>query len=1313
MTINFPRFGSLLRFGIISALSGSAIIASTGQANAQTQPPAQPLPFSLTSATGATLPAGVAVHRFGITPANVPTTPILIPATQDANAASGNAGGYNGEGANGISLLASNSSALGALVVAIDTTNKTKIKLGFTARVILQQASRDCALDVQYRVGTTGDFTRLNQTFDSAGKLALASQDFSGINLPAAAENQPVVQVRFLYYESSTGLTGSRDRLAVDEISISGQTGTGPTNSSPVFSSLTIAPLNPTTKSTLIATPTATDADNDTLSYSYVWQKNGNTIAGVTGPSLDLSVASYGDKNDQITVTGTVSDGKGGTDSRTSAAVTIQNSPPVVSNVTIDQSSANTNSTLSFTVGTTTDDDAADTLTSTYQWKKNSQNIGGQTGPTLDLSVVGNGDDGDSISVVVTVSDGTTTSSSESNSITIATPPTNNAPIVTGVSISPTNPTTNTLLTATPVASDPDNDPLTYSYVWKKDGNVISGQIGPKLDLSITGNGDKGETISVIVTASDGIASTSSNESTGVTIENSAPVVGGVSISPTNPKTKTLLTATPVASDADGDPLILTYVWKKNGSVIAGQTGATLDLSIPSYGDKGETISVILTANDGTTSTTSTESAGVTIENSAPVVSGVGISPTNPTTNTLLTANATTTDDDGDSLTLSYVWKKNSQVISGQNGPTLDLSVAGNGSKGQTISVIVTANDGTTSTSSASAGVTIGNSAPVVSSVSISPTNPTTNTLLTATVAASDADGDTLTYSYVWRKNGNVISGQTGSTLDLSVAGNGDEEDSIDVSVQASDGTDSSVFVTSASVSIDIINVTPTVVSVTPSSASDNVGDTRTFTVTVNDGNGVKNIKNVWFLANTVLDWSDGATLVYDKVNNQLFLRDNDHFNGPITPGSGTLSNGAVTIAGSSVVVTPQANGTTLAITFALQVKNGMVGTNGVWGRVEDLAGTTDQSANSGQFGFVQKATWRVSGTKGTQVAPVAAVSPGARGTSTPETVGSEFNVTLDLTDANGLGDIQSGYVLINDKESLSWANGFTLYYEARTNRLYLRSTDGNSFLGGFVVGQSTGTLENEAGSIRLSGCTMTPITNGVRLVIAVTPKSALAGTKQVWTRIQDLVGNVAADSNATFGFKTEGLLVISNAQEAKPSASVAIAGTAAGKGTSHTVATATETTFTLNLTDADGAGELKSGWLLINQPGVLDWTNCIALVYEARNNVLRLRSTDGSRFSDAVLGTTTGTLSNGAVSIRLSGTSVTRTAQGITLTLAVTPKASFTGTKQIWSRVEDSVGNVQANHDADLGFNTEGTVVFTVPGQAGSAPSGGSAGVS
>src|SRR5262249_2817404 len=73
------------------------------------------------------------------------------------------------------------------------------------------------------------------------------------------------------------------------------------------------------------------------------------------------------------------------------------------------------------------------------------------------------------------------------------------------------------------------------------------------------------------------------------------------------------------------------------------------------------------------------------------------------------------------------------------------------------------------------------NQPPVVDSVIINQTSPFTNDTLTATVAAHDPEGSPLTYSYQWVKNGLDIPGATGPTLDLSLPGNGNKGDGIQV----------------------------------------------------------------------------------------------------------------------------------------------------------------------------------------------------------------------------------------------------------------------------------------------------------------------------------------------------------------------------------------------------------------------------------------------------------------------------------------------------------------------------------------------------
>jgi hypothetical protein len=82
-------------------------------------------------------------------------------------------------------------------------------------------ASRVNGVLLQYRTGTSGDFTTVSSTtYTSSGSSAAGAQTFTNIVLPAGAENQSVVQLRWLYHSVSG--TGSRDRIRIDDITVSG-----------------------------------------------------------------------------------------------------------------------------------------------------------------------------------------------------------------------------------------------------------------------------------------------------------------------------------------------------------------------------------------------------------------------------------------------------------------------------------------------------------------------------------------------------------------------------------------------------------------------------------------------------------------------------------------------------------------------------------------------------------------------------------------------------------------------------------------------------------------------------------------------------------------------------------------------------------------------------------------------------------------------------------------------------------------------------------------------------------------------------------
>src|SRR5205823_906059 len=384
-------------------------------------------------------------------------------------------------------------------------------------------------------------------------------------------------------------------------------------------------------------------------------------------------------------------------------------------------------------------------------------------------SDLGNGDRGDTIKVEVYATDGHGgTSATVNDSVTVV----NSDPVAGTVAISPSSPTTNQTLTATPSGfSDADGDGLTYHYQWYKNGTAVAGATGSSYDLPQANAGERGDTIKVEVYASDGHGGTSATVNDSVTVVNSDPVAGTVAISPSSPTTNQTLTATPSGfSDADGDGLTYHYQWYKNGTAVAGATGSSYDLPQANAGERGDTIKVEVYASDGHGGTSATVNDSVTVVNSDPVAGTVAISPSSPTTNQTLTATPSGfSDADGDGLTYHYQWYKNGTAVAGATGSTYDLSQPNAGHRDATIKGEVSATAGLRCTRPCvSDSVTVVNSDPVAGTVAISPSSPTTNQTLTATPSGfSDADGDGLTYHYQWYKNGTAVAGATGSTYDL------------------------------------------------------------------------------------------------------------------------------------------------------------------------------------------------------------------------------------------------------------------------------------------------------------------------------------------------------------------------------------------------------------------------------------------------------------------------------------------------------------------------------------------------------------------
>ena len=259
--------------------------------------------------------------------------------------------------------------------------------------------------------------------------------------------------------------------------------------------------------------------------------------------------------------------------------------------------------------------------------------------------------------------------------------------------------------------------------------------------------------------------------------------------------------------DPDGQTVSYSYEWFKN-SVATGLTGNTLPAANTS---KGETWTVQATPSDGF-STGPYGEASIVISNTAPEVSTVSLSPSSPSTQDDITCSYVATDADGDSVTVSYVWYVNSNIQSSNT----DL-LSGPFQQGDVITCRVTPDDGTITGAYQEASATVTNSSPTISSVSLAPSTVYTDDYLTATVSATDPDGDPLTYQWDWYvDSGNgpqLVYSNSGlvTTDTLDGVYYFDRDDSVYVSVIVDDGSGS---VSLASATIIISNTPPSATSV-------------------------------------------------------------------------------------------------------------------------------------------------------------------------------------------------------------------------------------------------------------------------------------------------------------------------------------------------------------------------------------------------------------------------------------------------------------------------------------------------------------------
>ncbi len=197
----------------------------------------------------------------------------------------------------------------------------------------------------------------------------------------------------------------------------------------------------------------------------------------------------------------------------------------------------------------------------------------------------------------------------------------------------------NVILTFNIIATDPNNEPITYSTWYLPNGATFSGQT-----FSWTPTYSQAGSYSVRFIASDGNSSDSETITITVNNFNRAPVLGAISDQSVNENA--LLNFSVNATDPDGQTLIYSVTGLPSGAVLASQTFAWT----PAF-DQAGTFALTFTVDDGQAQDSKAMTITVNNVNRAPVFSSINNKSVWSDDPLTFTVNAT--DPDGDAVIYS------------------------------------------------------------------------------------------------------------------------------------------------------------------------------------------------------------------------------------------------------------------------------------------------------------------------------------------------------------------------------------------------------------------------------------------------------------------------------------------------------------------------------------------------------------------------------------------------------------------------------------------------------------------------------------
>lgn len=528
-----------------------------------------------------------------------------------------------------------------------------------------------------------------NTTFCDGGSVTLNAGTQTGVTYVWLRNGTPISGATANTYAATMG--GSYTVTVTNSFGCAAMSTAVPVTVNP----LPIATITAGGSTTLCAGTSVLLTANSGTGFTYQWKRDGANISGATSMTYTASVAGA--------YTVKVTNGATSCYSESAPTSVVVNPLPTAAITAGGPTTFCDGSSVVLSAGTQTG--------VSYEWKRNGSTIAGATTSTYTATL------GGSYTVVVTNTSTSCVATSAIMTVTV-------------------NPLPASTITASGPTSFCDGGSVTLSttamsgqtYVWKRDGVAISGATTASYAATLSG--------AYAVTVTNGFSCSSTT---------AAPVVVTV-----NPLPTANVTAGGPTTFCDGGSVTLTvgsgsgftYQWLRDGSVIAGQTGA-------SY----------------TVTTSGSYQVSVTSGLNCSVTSSAVIVTANPRPQAVISSNGSPVACEGSSVVLTtstgsgytYTWFVDGVEIAGAKSASFSTSKTGS------YSVRIATASGCDATSAAFR-VTI-NPLPTADVTVTGPTQFCAGESVQFRAASGSG------YKYQWLRNGSTIAGATSATYVASLAG--------------------------------------------------------------------------------------------------------------------------------------------------------------------------------------------------------------------------------------------------------------------------------------------------------------------------------------------------------------------------------------------------------------------------------------------------------------------------------------------------------------------------------------------------------------